>query len=346
MFPVRDALLYIEAEPFGGHKKSHLGDAFYTAENPPFGAIFTYILKDKYKSLKEKRQEAEQEAAKKKGSAYPALPYPTHEELRKEAEDQPPAVFLTVRDQGGSVVRQIAASNEKGTSRVAWDLRYPAVTMARPLDREAVFGWDQPPVGPLVMPGEYTVQLSVKAQGQWRDLTPPQKFRVYTEAEAGMKPETLAELHKFQRSVARLERAAVGSASFGDSMKVQLEALRHAIALTPADTRPLVQEADTLEHDLNQLMITLRGDVVIRQRNEATPASILDRIGGVSGDQRFSSDAPNATDRNQYAIAAEEFADVLRQLKALQGRFEALEKKAEEAGAPWTPGRLPEWKPE
>lgn len=346
LFPVRNPLLYLEGEPLGGHKKAHLGDAFWEADNPPYGAIITYLLKDKYKTLKEKRQDLEKETAKKKGDAYPTLPYPTHDQLRAEAQEQPPAVWLTVRDQEGNVVRQFTGSNEKGLNRVAWDLRYPAPTMRPPLEREAVFNWDQRQTGELVMPGEYSVQLSVKVRDQWRDLGTPQKFRVTTEGEGAMQAEALAELHKFQRRLSRLERAASGASSFGEEMKTRTTALRKALAQTPAATQPLIQEADAFDHDLTAVMIALRGDSAIRALSEQTPASILDRIRNTAGNQQFSSSAPNATDRTQYAIASEEFAGALKQLHALHVRFEALEKKAEQAGAPWTPGRLPEWQPE
>src|SRR5258708_27832499 len=135
--------------------------------------------------------------------------------------------------------------------------------MARPLEREAVFGWDQPPRGPLVMPGDYTVQLSAKVRGEWRDLSEPQKVHVYTESETSMKPEALADLHKFQRTTARLERAVTGTAAFGERMKVQLEALKRAIAQTDTDTPPLMRETPTLELDLGRLMTALRGDSLL-----------------------------------------------------------------------------------
>src|ERR1700682_5527327 len=53
-----------------------------------------------------------------------------------------------------------------------------------------------------------------------------------------------------------------------------------------------------------------------------------------------------ATHREQYAIAASEFAEKLKQLKALYARFDALQQRVEHSGAPWTPGRFPDWQPE
>ena len=44
LFEVRDPWLYIEGDLWGGQEKGSIGDAFFTAPNPPFGAVFTYYL--------------------------------------------------------------------------------------------------------------------------------------------------------------------------------------------------------------------------------------------------------------------------------------------------------------
>jgi hypothetical protein len=347
LFPVRDSLLYIQSARIGGRNQGFLGETFYVAPNPPYGAIFTYYLKDKYKTLKEIRQDAEKKAAKEHGSAYPSLPYPTPDQLREEAEEQAPAIWLTVRDESGNVVRQIAGANEKGINRVAWDLRYPATTLpaAQPEAAAAIFEEFQP-TGSLTMPGIYTVQISRKVRGQWTDLSQPQKFRVYTEAEMGIHPESLAELHRFQRKLARLDRAAAAAIADGNEMHTRLGSIQRALAQTPADTRSLRQEADALNRELIKLMISLRGDQALGALNEQTPTAIISRIRDIASEERLSSAAPSATHTAQYEIASSEFADALKQLKVLTTRFETLQQGVERAGAPWTSGRLPEWEAE
>ena len=44
-----------------------------------------------------------------------------------------------------------------------------------------------------------------------------------------------------------------------------------------------------------------------------------------------------------YEWAAEAFATELNRLKVLSSDLDAFEQQLESAGAPWTPGRLPEW---
>jgi hypothetical protein len=52
---------------------------------------------------------------------------------------------------------------------------------------------------------------------------------------------------------------------------------------------------------------------------------------------------PTATHRRAYEIAAEEFAVTLAEFTAVHRDLEALEQRADVAGAPWTPGRVPTW---
>src|SRR4029077_6220278 len=118
LFAAKDALLYIERHPLGGPKKAFQGDAFYAADNPPYGAVFTAYLKEKFKTKKEKRQEAEKDAAKKNQAA----PYPTNDELRAEAEEAKPEVYFVVYDESGAAIRRVEGSSEAGFQRVAWDL--------------------------------------------------------------------------------------------------------------------------------------------------------------------------------------------------------------------------------
>ena len=56
--------MYIQSQPLGGRGKSFQGESFYTADNPPFGATFTYYLKEELKTKKAKRQEAERAATR------------------------------------------------------------------------------------------------------------------------------------------------------------------------------------------------------------------------------------------------------------------------------------------
>ena len=56
LFPVRDAWWYIPNAPGQAEGLPTQGSTVYIAENPPFGAVFTYYLKDELKTAKGRRQ--------------------------------------------------------------------------------------------------------------------------------------------------------------------------------------------------------------------------------------------------------------------------------------------------
>jgi len=75
------------------------------------------------------------------------------------------------------------------------------------------------------------------------------------------------------------------------------------------------------------------------------PPSISQRVNGIVGGQRLSTQRPTQTHLDQYAAAAAEFEGTLTRLRQLiESDLQRLEKQMEAAGAPWTPGRIPEWK--
>jgi photosystem II stability/assembly factor-like uncharacterized protein len=339
LLPVKDTMMYVEALPLGGRGKSSFGESFFTADNPPYGATFTYYLKDKYQTLKEKRQAAEKKAGP---DPYATLPYPPLEQLRAEAEYEEPSLWLTVRDEQGNVVRRIPAKNAAGFQRASWDLRYPPV---EPTERgeDATFPWEFGPVGPLAMPGRYSVKLSKKVDGKFADLSGPVSFEVYVEGQDKMKAEDVAALHKFQRQLAELDRAVSGALGLGNELTTKIGRMRRALTQTPADTTGLALRVDQVEAKLKPILIALRGDNFRRQRQEPTPPAINDRVNSIAGDQRFATSPPSQTHRDAYAIAAEEFSGAFERLKAVLEETRQIEAEMERLGAPWTPGRVPEW---
>jgi photosystem II stability/assembly factor-like uncharacterized protein len=337
LFPVNEAMIYIESQPLGGRGKSFQGESYFTAPNPPFGATLTYYLKESLKTKRQLRKDAE-----KKGGAYP-----TREELSAEADEEAPAIILTVSDAAGRVVRRLTGPFAAGMHRVTWDLRYPATQLAPP--RQA--GADNPeeifrgaPAGHLVMPGKYTVTLSKRVGGVWTQLAGPQSFNVVTEGLNTMAAADREKLFEFQQKVAKLQRAVNGALSSANELKTKLATARRALMETPSASDKLIDDAAVIDKRLNEILKTLRGDVALRARQENLPPSISDRVNGIVNEQRMSTSRPTQTQINAYNIAAQEFEVELKRLRSLVDVDVAkLEKTMESVGAPWTPGRVPVW---
>jgi photosystem II stability/assembly factor-like uncharacterized protein len=338
LFPVKDALLYIERHPLGGPKKAFEGDALYTADNPPFGATFTYYLKEKLKTKKEARQEAEKEAVKKGET----LPYPSHDQLRAEAEEPKPEVYLMVYDESGAPIRRIEAAVAEGFHRVAWDLRYfaPSETEQEHPGEEFLPATAQ---GPLVMSGKYTARLFKRVNGMVAELGGAQAFTVIADGTSGLSPSDRTAQEDFNRKVARLYRAVSGAVNSANDVQTRLKAIRKALQDTPS-AEPLSAAADSIEQRSNDILRVLRGDTVLAARNENVPTSINERVTNIMEGERFALTRPTQTHLDAYTVAADEFAQQLTKLRTLiQVDLAKLEKDMEAAGAPWTPGRVPEW---
>lgn len=344
LFPVAEAQMFIQSTPYGGRGKSSQGEAFYTADNPPFGATFTYNLKDSYKTRKQIRQDAEKAAAKKGETPR----YPTWDDLRAEDEEEAPAMILTVTDGAGNVVRRLNGPATKGISRVTWNLRYPSLgpaSAAGPGSGEE----GRPPEGPsghLAMPGTYSVTLSKRVGGVETQVAGPQSFTAAPLGIATLPAPDKAALLAFQKNVADLQRAALGAARVLDDVRGRIALIKRALHDAPAAPAQLRTDLLAIEAKANELNRGLRGDNTLRDRNEGTPPSIMDRVNDAVGDLWSSTSAPTATHLRGYRIAGEEFAPLLAGLKSLvQGDLKRLEDAMEAAGAPWTPGRMPEWEP-
>ena len=341
LFPVKDALLYVERHPLGGPKKGFQGDAFYTAENPPYGAVFTTYLKDKIKTKKEKRQDAEKEAAKKNQT----LPYPTHDELRAEAQEAKPEVYFMVFDESGAPIRRVEGGAESGFARVAWDLRYPASRVREHGGEEADEDFpDSADLGPLVLAGTYSVRMFQKVDGTVTEVAGPQTFKVATEGLSSMNAADRTAQEEFLRKVAQLYRAVYGAQQTAENVESRLKTIREALRETPAVDKQLGAVADGIEQRDREILRALRGDVEVARRSELVSSSIGDRVSSIMDGERFSLAKPTASHVDSYNIAAVEFAEQLGKLRALvEVDLSKLEKDMEAAGAPWTPGRVPEW---
>jgi photosystem II stability/assembly factor-like uncharacterized protein len=339
LYAVKDALLYIERHPLGGPKKSMQGEAFYTAENPPYGAVFTAYLKEKPKTKKEKRQEAEKEAAKKNQT----LPYPTIEELRAEDEEAKPEVYFMIYDESGATIRRVEGGIESGFQRGVWDLRYPASSLREHAEESEDFA-PAGAKGPLVISGNYKVQMFKKVGETITELGGTQSFKVMTENASAMTAADRAAQEEFQRKVARLYRAVSGALHTSEEVEARLKAIRAALRETPTAEKQLSAAADSIEATNRGILRVLRGDSELQKRNEPVPSSINERVDIIMEGERFSLAKPTGTHLDDYSIAAGEFAAVLGRLHVLvEVDLAKLEKDMEAAGAPWTPGRVPEW---
>jgi photosystem II stability/assembly factor-like uncharacterized protein len=346
IFPVKSALLYIPTRPLGLGGKGFQGENFYRANNPSFGATITYYLKESPKTKKQLRQEAEK-AAEKNNTP---ITYPTFDELRAENEEPAPQLIATITDSAGNVIRRLTAPSNTGLNRVVWDLRFPDVEPADTSSSTAAVMADIAEDGsftyaPLVLPGTYRVTLAQRVNGVLTPLPGSQEIVVASENSSAIKPADHQALVDYQQKLNNLQRLLTGTFEMANSTQQKLRAIKRAILDTPRADSRLIDDALALEKQLTAIQRELRGDVVIRNLQENTPDSIIERVTSLLDNQLFAITPPSKQQLANYQDAANMLQTQLQKLRTLiEGDLRKLENALDAADAPYTPGRLPIWK--
>jgi photosystem II stability/assembly factor-like uncharacterized protein len=338
MFPVRTAPWYIQRRPLGDDGHASQGGAYFVADNPPFGAVFTYHLSEGLETLEDRRRETEKPLEKE----WKDTPYVGYEQMEMERRQPEPSMVLTVRDANDKVVRILKGPATKGFHRVAWDLRYPkssAVT-GKPSSEEGGDEPSQDDSGFMAPPGTYTVTLSTRMDGVVTVVAGPVDFtvaRVFEGLLAGTPPEGTA---AFMFQVAELNRAVSAASQAMNLAFDRIAILEQALIRSHGEPGTLDTELEALKQRLYDLDEALEGNRSRRALGEPRTPTVAGRLRVASITDGQSDYGPTATHRRAFEIAAAEFATIEAQLRQLLDvDLPALETEMEAAGVPWTPGR-------
>jgi len=346
MLTVKKALLYVPAAPLAGGEKAFQGASFYTAPNPPFGATFTYSLKDSLKTKKTARREQEQKLAREGKDVF----YPPWDALRVEDREEAPTLTLNIKDAAGKVVRRLTGPTTAGLHRVSWDLRWPGYRPITDDSRARGADDDDGPFrggnGPLALPGTYTVSLEKREEQGTTELVKATPFVVEALNLATLAPGDRQLILAFAQQTGELQRAALGALEALNEGLSQVTNVKRIIERTPSLSLSLRDDARKLELKLMDLRERFTGDTTKARRFEPAPDGLIARIETIIRGHWTTTSAPTTSHRQNYEIAAAEFEAALASLRpALERELPALHEKLEAAGAPWAPGRkLPTWK--
>jgi photosystem II stability/assembly factor-like uncharacterized protein len=330
IFPVKKATLFVQDT---GKSRGSQGEQLFMAENPPFGATFTYWLRDTLKTKKQIRV-----SNTKKDSSE----YPTQSQLTAEADEEAPQVILTISGADGRVVKRLSGPTTRGIHRVTWNLRGPAAAegagMRRRSGDDDDEGGESLSGGAFMPPGIYKVALSTRVDGVATPLGAAQSFTVEADAAAQVKPEDRKALADFVAKVYRLRRQVTGSLEAANTARTRLAAIRRALLDSSADAKHL-DTASALDRRLTAILRKLRGDETLRGLESGSPSTIESRVSSAASGLRNLISAPTGTQQMNYQIASEEFAVEKPRLEALLAGLKKFEAELDAAGVPYTQGR-------
>ncbi|HEX6914976.1 MAG TPA: hypothetical protein VF145_07025 [Chitinophagaceae bacterium] len=340
IFPVKDALMYIPSVPLGVRGKGFQGESFFTAENPPVGAVFTYYLKDELKTLRQVRRDTEKEMIKKGENPY----YPSVDSLRMEDEQVAPHLLFTVTDEAGNVVRRIRTTPKKGMNRVTWDFRYPSYGPVNFTPFEESFVFSGRETGNLAAPGTYRVSMSKFEDGVYTELVPPVSFKTVALNNSSIPVTDRKALDEFSRKIAELRRVAGAADAYLDELNNRMRYINAAILETPKLPLSFSERVHAIQKRLNAANTAMNGDRTLSSREFETLPSLNGRINSITSALWSTTSAPTQTQYRSYELAAQQFTPLLAEINAIGDEIRKLEAELEKAGAPYTPGRIPEWR--
>ena len=334
LFAPRDADWYVPRELLGGSEKASQGASYFVAPNPPFGAIFSYYLKDDLKSLAEQRQ-AREKPRREAGDDTPYLGWEAVEDERREAD---PAVLLIVRDADGNVVRRISEPGKRGFHRIAWDLRFPppdAIGLPQLIEEPD----DEDPVGHLVTPGEYSATLHKVQGGTTAQIGGPVTFQVKRMRTGALPGSDPAESAEFWSAIAALQRQVTAANTYVLETAQHLERLQTALSRSRAPDGELAVQLQALRDDVDALSVRLTGSPSAPAIGRLDKPSVNNRLQAALVGTENSTYGPTPNLRKTLTIATEEFAGIRSQIDAIRTtRLPELEQALLNAGAPWTSG--------
>ncbi|MGF1543495.1 MAG: glycosyl hydrolase [Parvularculaceae bacterium] len=331
LFPGRRAWWYMERHPLAFSKGGAQGHGYYRAPNPPFGAVFTYYLKEDVETLEAARQARQ----KDKIEAGEDTPFVGFDAVADEMEEVEPEIILTVRNADGVVVRRVTGPAKKGFHRGAWDLRYPPMDAVVPQET-----WPEDElVGMLAAPGDYTVSLSKRVRGETTELVAAKPFKVERLRDGALPGAETDEVVAFWERTAKLQRGVTAAGAAAERMKTKVEDLKLALSRTRAAPAGLDDQWAAIDAELKSIVEMMSGNQAMAEVGQDPPPNLQNRLGKVMVGVAYQTYGPTATHRRVLGYAEEDFDVVRERMNALsQETIPAFEAALIEAGGPWTVG--------
>jgi photosystem II stability/assembly factor-like uncharacterized protein len=324
LFPSKPAYWYIKKDAVYAQ-----GDAEYKAKNPPFGAVFTYFLPEKVKSLKERRQEKEKKAAE--------IAFPGWDALEAEKRQDSLALILTIKDKEGEVVNRVKGSNKQGFNRVSWNLSYPnkgGVKLKPPgVKKESSNN------GIMVTPGTYTVTLSKRIDGKMTQLAEPQKFEVVPLGQGALKGASYDEIAAFTEEYHSFQQDLTATNMVLSKNLMLVDAMQRAADKSNKPSITLINNIHEAREHLLNIEKELKGDQTkaeIGERSDPTPQS----GNFIASAALRTTYGPTPNHRASFLRGKNQLREIKQKLKIVTDTtLPAIEKDLKAAGAPWIEGQ-------
>ncbi len=336
LFDVTDAKMYMQTEGLYGQ-----GADYFYGQNPSFGAVFTYYLKEVPKTQKQIRLEKEKEFFEK-GEQIKQL---TWEEAEREKNEVNPYLVFTITDAQKNIIREITATPTAGINRVYWDFCYPTVY---PTGEIRKFNpAENKSLNLMVTPGKYFVKMGIVVNSEYKDLSDFVEFEAKAFTNLKLSDAERKEYLDFQLQLAEINRVVYGTLNYYNILNIKITTFKQVMLSTPDLKEETKQMILQTEKELIDIKYSLYGPDAKASWEEVPPQKmpIVERLDFIMQANWESTHTITQTQRRSLEILEEDFTPVYQKIKKIgEQDVPKIEIELENAKAPATPGRLPDWK--
>ena len=343
IFPIKDALMYVDARPLGLRGKGSQGESLYNAENPPLGTVITYYLNDTLRTKKQIRRIAEKTKIKNNQD----VKYPSLENLREEDREEKPYLLFTIYDRNENEIRKMIEKPKLGVHRVVWDFRLtPQSNITLKSSEPGRYG--EAKSGPLALPGKYYVSMHKVENGVASLLVDKTPFNCNWLDQLSTPASDKNELLAFQQKVDRLRKAVSASGEVISQDKKRIDFIKSAFKTYPGLDVSYLKKLNEIEKQRDDIHIKLYGDPSLSNRDIEQKEGISSRVGIIIWNMWRNRSNPTLTNKMLYESASEMFEQAVKELQKLDENIKVIESYLEDNEVPFTPGRglIMNWKKE
>ncbi len=329
-FNTRPAYWYVPKEGVYGQ-----GNNEYVAENPPFGAVFSYYLPKKYESLKDQRVKKEKELTEQKAN----IPFPGWEALEEEKQQAKPGLLLMIKDVGGNLVNTVKATAKKGFNRVAWNLAHASrsgvsLKAPKPSDDD---DFSSSPY--MATPGTYSVGLYENIDGTLKLLAGPMNFEVKKLRDGALPPKPTSEIDAFREDFQAYQQDLMAINTHLENGLKKVDAMKRAFKQAKRPSDQLYSKIHAAKEKLLDMKTVMRGNAAKNEVGERNPPSPGNGafVGFVALNNTY---GPTESHKKAFSRAQKQMIGVKSNLRNMvETTLPAIEAELKAAGAPWIEGQ-------
>lgn len=326
LFEPRKAWWYIERSVLDfDDARGSQGSQLYVAPNPDFGAVFTYYLKEEYKSLERTRQEKEKDLS---GD----IPFPGWESLDSETRELGPFVYVEIKDGDGNVINRAKADNKKGFNRVAWNLRVGG-SLALLLNQS-----QENMDGLLCAPGTYSATLNLFQQGKITQISGPVDVQVERLRDGSIEGKPMSEVLAFWRKYEDLSRDVNGfNIQLSNTQKMAEKLMSAAMKANLGGE--VMERIAALSSSLGEMETQARGNSAKNQVGEKSRPTIGNRLFALNRGVSLSTYGPTETHKMTMEIIVKQLGELTSELETLKNEAREIGRAIVNAGGSWVEGQ-------